>query len=970
LSGNGAANYFSSGLGNDSLLGGGGNDTLYAGYWSDTAEDDDWVDGGAGNDYLYGGSGVDRFVFSVAAGEANADFIDGFTSGEDQLRLDPAAYTQLGASGRFGWGDERFYAAAGASSGHDASDRLIFDTTNGYFYYDADGSGAGAALRIATLWGPLQATDIYVGFGEDTGSIRGTSGNDTLVGTSGDDLIEGFGGNDSIEGLGGRDGLLGGSGNDNLSGGAGADSLDGGLGSDTMAGGLDDDIFIVDSFGDVVTEFAGGGANDEVKVSFSYSLPAWVENLTFTGSASTVGDGNNLDNIVAGNGAANTLRGGLGNDTISGEAGSDWLYGEGGDDVLRGGTDGDQLIGGDGNDFLEGGDGLDALYGQAGNDTLHGGAGDDYFFMLAIPGDYGNDVIDGGAGRDILMFDFGYAESGVVVDFAAGTVTGGGPGGSGRATVMNVEQVQATPFADRLTGGSGDDILSGMDGNDTLTGAGGDNSLGGGRGADLMTGGDGNDTMHGNGSDATEADGAVDTMIGGLGDDLYYASSEDVISDSGGIDGVLAYESWTLADDFENLYFAPGDFSGIGNSKDNWIAAGTGAQWLDGRAGNDTVSGGEGNDTLLGDLGNDFLSAGFGIDRLAGGAGNDTMTGLTDANTLAYAHFGAADADVIREFHLGSNSIELDGVAFTNIGPSGRFASSDARFHAAPGAAGGHDVDDRVIYNTTTGQLWYDADGSGSGGAQLIATLEGAPSLSASQISVINGRVSPAGQVINGTSGADTLADTAGNDTINGLAGNDTINGGTGGSDVVNGGDGRDSLAFMTATSAVVVDFVAGTAGNTSFTNIERAITGDFNDQLTGNASAQNLTARAGSDTLAGGGGIDTLWGGAGADTFIFREAGTANADTIADWTSGSDEIALDNAIMNALGADGDFVAGDARFWASSTGTAHDANDRVLYNTNTRSLYYDADGTGSGAAQLIATVQAGATIAATDISII
>src|SRR5688572_1316392 len=180
--------------------------------------------------------------------------------------------------------------------------------------------------------------------------------------------------------------------------------------------------------------------------------------------------------------------------------------------------------------------------------------------------------------------------------------------------------------------------------------------------------------------------------------------------------------------------------------------------------------------------------------------------------------------------------------------------------------------------------------------------------------------------VITGTSGADTLADTPGNDTINGLAGNDTVNGGSGGTDVVNGGDGRDTLAFMAATGAVVVDFVAGTAGNTSFTNIERVITGDFNDRLTGNASAQNLTARAGADTLAGGGGIDTLWGGSGADTFVFRETGTANADSIADWTSGSDTLLLDGAIMTALGANGDFSAGDARFWASSTG-AHDRSE-------------------------------------------
>jgi len=229
--------------------------------------------------------------------------------------------------------------------------------------------------------------------------------------------------------------------------------------------------------------------------------------------------------------------------------------------------------------------------------------------------------------------------------------------------------------------------------------------------------------------------------------------------------------------------------------------------------------------------------------------------------------------------------------------------------------------------------------------------------------------------VINGTSGADTLTDTSGNDTINGLAGNDDINGGHGGNDVVNGGDGRDALQFMTATGGVVADFVAGTvtgggSGTTSFTSIEKLVTGDFNDRITGNASAQNLAARAGDDTLAGGGGIDTLWGGSGNDTFIFRETGTANADSIGDWASGSDEIALDNAAMGALGAEGDFIAGDARFWASSTGTAHDANDRVVYNTTTRSLYYDADGNGSGAAQLIATVQSGATIAATDIVVI
>ena len=178
--------------------------------------------------------------------------------------------------------------------------------------------------------------------------------------------------------------------------------------------------------------------------------------------------------------------------------------------------------------------------------------------------------------------------------------------------------------------------------------------------------------------------------------------------------------------------------------------------------------------------------------------------------------------------------------------------------------------------------------------------------------------------VITGTSGNDTLADTAADDTVNGLAGNDTVNGGSGGSDIVNGGDGRDTFAFMDATGAVIVDFVAGTVtgggpGSTSFTSIERIVTGDFNDQLTGNAAAQNLTARSGSDTLWGAGGFDTLWGGSGADTFVFREMGGANADNIGDWTSGSDKLLLDATVMTALGAEGNFSAGEARFKANST---------------------------------------------------
>src|SRR5204863_9802058 len=116
----------------------------------------------------------------------------------------------------------------------------------------------------------------------------------------------------------------------------------------------------------------------------------------------------------------------------------------------------------------------------------------------------------------------------------------------------------------------------------------------------------------------------------------------------------------------------------------------------------------------------------------------------------------------------------------------------------------------------STGQLFYDADGSGGGAAQLIATLQGAPAISATDIAVLG----PAGQTINGTAGNDVLVGGPGNDTINGLDGNDTLDGGAGndslsggnGNDSLTGGDGNDTLA-----SGAGQDTLAGGLGNDAY---------------------------------------------------------------------------------------------------------------------------------------------------------
>jgi len=43
----------------------------------------------------------------------------------------------------------------------------------------------------------------------------------------------------------------------------------------------------------------------------------------------------------------------------------------------------------------------------------------------------------------------------------------------------------------------------------------------------------------------------------------------------------------------------------------------------------------------------------------------------------------------------------------------------------------------RMIYDTSTGQSVYDADGNGAGSTQLVATRQGAPTIHANDIWVI-----------------------------------------------------------------------------------------------------------------------------------------------------------------------------------------------------------------------------------------
>lgn len=260
-----------------------------------------------------------------------------------------------------------------------------------------------------------------------------------------------------------------------------------------------------------------------------------------------------------------------------------------------------------------------------------------------------------------------------------------------------------------------------------------------------------------------------------------------------------------------------------------------------------------------------------------------------------------------------------------------------------------------------------DLDLTGAAGAQ---TLDG--NSAANVLSGLGGN-----DVLNGFAGSDRLLGANGRDFLYGGGGNDVLKGG-GGNDVMVGGTGADKYIVDSVDDVVVerpgqgVDLIKSSvtfsldntdgkqSANTS-SNVENltltgtdAIDGTgngYDNVLIGNAADNRLTGNAGNDSLYGGAGNDLLTGGNGADCFVFDKAlnVASNVDTITDFLSGVDRILLDDNVFQALGpvATDTTLTADKFYAAADATAAHDADDRIIYNTSTGALYYDADGTGA-----------------------
>lgn len=200
--------------------------------------------------------------------------------------------------------------------------------------------------------------------------------------------------------------------------------------------------------------------------------------------------------------------------------------------------------------------------------------------------------------------------------------------------------------------------------------------------------------------------------------------------------------------------------------------------------------------------------------------------------------------------------------------------------------------------------------------------------------------------------------------------------------ETIDGGLDFDTLDLTSYTTAVTVDLNLsannrGTAVlNDVFTNIEGILgtsvgdilRGDGADNLlAGNGGTDSLTGGAGADTLQGGTGVDTMLGGAGADAFVYL-ASNAMTDRINDFAHGVDQIQFEGSAFTYGQATGAVSAAD--FVARTSKYATDATDRFILRTTDATLWFDADGTGSKAAILVADLQAGSNLTVSDLWLI
>jgi Ca2+-binding RTX toxin-like protein len=744
---------------------------------------------------------------NIIVGTAVNDVIKGF-DGNDQLTGFSGADLLEGGNGN------------DVLVGNEGNDTLDGGSgTDEVLYYRETGSN-GVNVNLETG----VATDSHGNTDRLTSIERvyGTSHNDTITGLdSVGDLLFGREGNDALNGGGGNDTLVGGSGSDTLNGGSGNDNVayfletgTSGVSVDLLAGSA------TDTFG-----------NNDVLTSIEYIFGS-DQNDTILGS--------NVD--------GDRLFGRDGDDYIDGRDGNNLIYSGAGDDhIVIGTTLTDArdtiVINGNGNKMITGTGATGTRYahhivfeteaavnanlstgiatsagmrtdfsgalfflelgGSAFDDVLTGG-NSRYDYLEWFVGNQGNDTIDGGSGTantiiyedEVEVGSYNYATGihefgnrAVVVNLATGTAT---DSFGGTDTLINIDDVRATRFADQITGNSGLNSFWGLGGNDTLNGGDGVDSIF--FGEDYLTGG----------TAGARVDLTTGTAVDGFGDTDRLISIEN------------AYGT-EVGDDF------------LGNGGENRLSGLGGDDTLDGGFGDDILLGGEGDDSIVGGGNNDEIWGDEGNDTLDGGAGVDLIqyrnaSSAVNVNlTTGTATDGMGGTDTllnIESVHGSDHGDTLVGNSSANrlVGFDGDDSlSGGAGNNILLGGNGADIIDGGDGNDEIWGELGADTIDGGAG-SDIVRYLNSTAGIRANLITgTIRDGLGSTDSVSNvedvhGSSHNDFIHGSDGVNRLFGLDGNDTLTSGQG-EDVLSGGNGGDSYIFYGGDEIDTVNDLGSSSG-------------------------------------------------------------------------------------------------------------------------------------------------------------
>jgi hypothetical protein len=393
------------------------------------------------------------------------------------------------------------------------------------------------------------------------------------------------------------------------------------------------------------------------------------------------------------------------------------------------------------------GDGIDAYAGLNGSNITNNGSiygrGDNGLELSQI----GNDVV---------------VNNGYIYSLNGITLHGGADTYDGRLGQV-VGGVYGGPSNDTLRGGAFVDVFDGGADNDFLFGGGA---------ADQLSGGSGNDQLNG--------EAGVDNMVGGTGNDIYVVDNAgDVIVEAvgEGNDQIIAASTYTLAAGVEVELIrtinqaATTALNLIGNEFSQTLIGNAGANNLVGGGGNDVLRGFGGNDNyfvdsqsdiidevagggtadrvytvgtfvlaaddnieflattnaastaainLVGNALSQTITGNAGVNAIYGGLGNDTLLGLGGSDIFVFnTALGASNVDTLSDF-TAADTVYLENAVFTALTGTGTMTANQFVSNTTGLAT---TASQRIIYESDTGNLYYDSNGNAAGGSVLFARL-------------------------------------------------------------------------------------------------------------------------------------------------------------------------------------------------------------------------------------------------------